>query len=135
MIDHVGNFLGRGGRAAIVRRNALWAVGMIVGFALACTATLLVRPGAVTYVLGFPALVLVIITAIARLNDIPDDETGLRWQLRRLWLLSVMTGAAFLLFSVPTWPELLLFWGVAGASLTLPGQPPWHVYLMQVFKE
>src|SRR5690606_26228095 len=55
MIDHVGNFLGKGGRAAIVRRNALWAVGMIVGFALACTATLLVRPGALTYVLGFPA--------------------------------------------------------------------------------
>lgn len=89
-----------------------------------------------TYLGGAPALVIIILTALFRINDIKEDKTGALWQLRRVGLALAGTAAVSLLMapivygtSFPTWRGLLLYWGVALTWITTPNQPPWWKYI------
>jgi len=121
-------------------RNKAWLNKLALA-AVAATCLLLytvgvtVKPGWITYALQLPALVIIAITALARVNDIGPDRTGLAWQARRVFLS--MAGTAGLAFMVapfsggdfPSWRGLLLAWGTAGTWLTTPGMPPWAKYI------
>lgn len=135
MSKHVENFLGAGDRAAIAKRHVLPALILFIAFAASGLLQWLVAPGALTYVAGFPALILILLTALARVNDIKDHQTSLRWQARRTFLVFAAGGAVYMLATVPTWGMVLLYWGVAGTWLTTPGQPPWHQYLLHLLED
>lgn len=121
-------------------RNKLWlnriAVAGIAGvIALLYTLGVTITPGWVTYALQFPALAIIAITALARVNDIREDRTTWNWQARRLFLSMAGTAGISFMFApfgggeFPTWRGLILAWGVAGTWLTTPGMPPWADYV------
>jgi hypothetical protein len=109
--------------------------------AIACAALLLyilgvtVDPGWVTYIIQLPALLIISLTALARVNDIGPERTGWEWHTRRVALSLAGAAAISLVVSpfsggeFPTWRGLALTWGVAGAWLTTPGMPPWAKYI------
>lgn len=125
-----------------VRANILPALTLILSILLFYWASLVFQPGAVTYVVSTVALLIIGLTALARVNDISLEQRGFRWQARRLGL--VMVGAACLWLILeplatahhwPTWPEIMLRWGVALTWLTTPYMPPWWRYITGEFKD
>lgn len=98
------------------------------------------RPGWGTWLLTAPAFCIIMITAMARLRDI--QHMGKRWQLRRLGLIFVGSGA--LVFCIdpfvgrlemfPSWKTTLLSWGFALSWLTTPNMPPWWRYISGEYK-
>lgn len=86
-----------------------------------------------TYLLCAPALLVVLATVVALLNDLTRQQWAPRWHVRRLSLAFAGAGAGMLLVApfaawAPYWQTLAflaLFWGIAGALLTHPGMPPW----------
>lgn len=93
-------------------------------------------PGLLSYIVATPALVGVIFTALARVNDIGPERTSWSWQLRRLGL--TMTGATAVAYLYapfgsaslyPTWLAVIGWWGFFVTWLTTPGMPPWHKYI------
>ena len=92
--------------------------------------TLVVEPGWFTYLVSAPALLVIGLTSLARANDIGEESTETRWNVRRLGL--ALTGSIALMYLVgplfnqyPSWRSTLLIWGVALTWLTTPGMPPW----------
>lgn len=83
------------------------------------------------------AAALIFITAIARLNDIKRDQTGLRWYTRRMaWLMVIVASgmliAQFFTISSPFYYLVMRFcfvWGVCLVWMTTPGMPPWHKFI------
>lgn len=83
-----------------------------------------------------PALLL-LITALARLNDIGKAQRSKRWWARRLGLLMVFVGmtifiAAHFFTFAPYWRQvmaLLSLWGFTLTWMTTPGMPPWWKYI------
>lgn len=80
---------------------------------------------------------LILITALARLNDIKKSQNSKRWWVRRMGLLmvfvsmSIFIAAHFFTFA-PYWRQvtaLLGLWGVLLTWMTTPGMPPWHKYI------
>lgn len=94
-----------------------------------------VPAGPLSYAASVPALTIVWLTAVARVNDI--TAPGRRWHVRRFALVLVGTGAVALLarpfFIVsapyPTWIELYFVWGFALTWMTTPNMPPWFRYI------
>lgn len=101
---------------------------------LAYYVTRVVPPGWITYWASFGALVIVWLTAVARLNDI--KARGKKWHVRRLGMLLVGLAAtgmmAMPLFperDFPSWMEVGMRWGLACAWLTTPNMVPWWKYI------
>ena len=84
------------------------------------------------------AAVLIMVTALARLNDIKRDQNSKRWWFRRLGLLMVFTSmvlivASYWTLNSPYWlqvQKLMMIWGILITWITTPpnpnGHPPWH---------
>lgn len=98
-------------------------------------ASVTVPPGWLTYALSVPALLVILLTAFARVSDIGTGLTSAFWNVRRMglvlagayavWVLSVpLYGGQF-----PTWRNLIGMWGFALVWLTSPYLPPWQVYI------
>lgn len=101
-----------------------------------------IPPGWLTYLLSTPALLVLAVTALARLNDIRPDQISKRWQVRRYGM--VMVGAASLglcfeplipwgvgitTLDFPSWREVVVRWGIALVWITTPHMPPWWRYI------
>lgn len=80
---------------------------------------------------------LILVTALARLNDIKKSQNSKRWWVRRLGLLMVFVsmtmfiGGFFFVFA-PYWKQVVALsglWGVLLTWATTPGMPPWHKYI------
>ena len=81
---------------------------------------------------------LLMVTALARLNDIKRDQNSKRWWFRRLGLLMVFTSMVLLVASywtmnTPGWQavqKIMGLWGFLITWITTPpapdGHPPWH---------
>lgn len=96
----------------------------------------LLRPGLATYLLSLPPALVIAVTALARVNDIGPEHMAWRWHVRRTSLVMAGTGAVMVIgapltetgYAIPWW-GVVLIWGVGGAWLTTPGQPPWEDYI------
>jgi hypothetical protein len=94
-----------------------------------------VQPGWLTYGLSAASLIVVIITALARVNDIHIHMAGPRWHIRRFGLVLAGTGAAMMLViplteqHFPSWRAVLLHMGFALTWFTTPGMPPWWRFI------
>ena len=81
--------------------------------------------------------VLVLITALARLNDIKRTQNTKRWWFRRVGLLLVsvsmtMVIAAYFTTGTPYWNDIMKgtgLWGFALTWITTPGMPPWWKWI------
>jgi hypothetical protein len=105
------------------------AVGVLfVAFCAVYAASLLMPPGWVTGAIALVALMFLVLTAIARVNDITGDTV--RWHARRLGLLAVVGGCISVVLQLlqgrfPTWGEVMLLLGFMATWATTPNQPPW----------
>lgn len=80
---------------------------------------------------------LILITALARLNDIKKNQSSKRWWVRRMGLLMVFVGMVLFIsgffFTYSTgWRQVMALcslWGVLLTWMTTPGMPPWHRYI------
>ena len=87
-------------------------------------------PSMWSYIVALPALAIILITAIARVNDISKELQSKRWQVRIVGL-SVAAGASAALLAAPlagaymSWGTTALIWGFALTWLTTPEMPPW----------
>ena len=83
------------------------------------------------------AAIIILVTAVARINDIKKEQKSKRWWARRigLFLVSVamiMVVASYFFTQGPHWfqiARLFTLWGVALTWLTTPGLPPWWRYI------
>ena len=95
-----------------------------------------IEAGLASYLASIPALLVLAVTALARVNDIKRSNVGWLWQARRVGLVAVGAAAiTFLhapLFDVtasPTWKDLLMYYGFALTWITTPNMPPWWKYV------
>jgi uncharacterized membrane protein len=101
---------------------------------------MLVPSGLGSYILSLIALVIIAITALARVNDIAVEQVAMRWQVRRLGLILACAGALSLalvpIFSAdwPTWRDMAFYWGIALTWITTPHMPPWARYITGHFR-
>lgn len=85
------------------------------------------------------AALIILVTAIARLNDLGRDKKGGRWWVRRIGLLfvavaSVAEIASNFTTAAPYWWDIarfMLLWGIALTWMTTPGMPPWSKYVFR----
>lgn len=104
-------------------------------------ASAFVQPGWVTYWMSTLPLLVIVLTAWARLNDI--KETDLRYQARKLGLILVIAACTGLILKPwvavqmdwPTWSEVMLRAGFALVWLTTPMMPPWDRYISGKFRQ
>lgn len=83
------------------------------------------------------AAIIILITAVARLNDIKKAQSSKRWWLRRLGLAMIiaammMVVSSYFVVGTPYWvpiQRLLGLWGFALTWITTPGMPPWWRYI------
>lgn len=83
------------------------------------------------------AALLILATAVARLNDIRKSQTSKRWWVRRLGLLMVSVSmvmfiASYFTVAAPYWADALQiigFYGFLLTWMTTPGMPPWWKYV------
>lgn len=83
------------------------------------------------------AAFLILVTALARLNDIKRSQNAKRWWVRRVGLLMVFVAMAMFIAGFFTtyaayWSQirqLFTLWGVLLTWMTTPGMPPWHKYI------
>jgi hypothetical protein len=117
-------------------RPHLWPATIMACVLIALyLASMLVPPGLGSYIPSSIAMVVIAMTALARVNDITPEQVALRWQMRRLGL--VMAGAGALTLALvpwftgdwPTWKETTFYVGVALTWLTTPHMPPWSRYI------
>lgn len=95
-----------------------------------------VTPGMISYLASLPALAIILITVLARLDDINLSQKSRNWQLRRLGLIMVGLGTFQLVLApfgehpkFPSWIGVMLAWGVALTWFTTPKMPPWWKYV------
>lgn len=112
--------------------SALAAGGVTAFYLLASSYP----PGLLSYLFTLPALIGVVITALARVNDIGSDRTAWSWQLRRIALTATGATAVAYMYApfgantmYPTWLAGLAWWGFFLTWFTTPGMPPWHKYV------
>lgn len=80
---------------------------------------------------------LILVTALARLNDIKRSQNSKRWWVRRIGLLGVFVSmtmliAGFFFTFAPYWRPVTALsglWGVLLTWMTTPGMPPWWKYI------
>lgn len=98
--------------------------------------------GWITWSLISPACLVILITALARVNDMTVQHTTWRWQMRKMGFIVAGTAAAAYLslpFSevktFPTWNAVMLANGVALSWITTPNMVPWHRYITGEFRK
>ena len=94
------------------------------------------KPSFFTWGLQLPALVVLCVTALARVNDISKERTAWIWQWRRIGLTLVGVCSAAWMFApfqetpdFPSWKTVMLAWGFALSWISTPGMPPWWKYV------
>lgn len=115
-------------------RGAIFAITLVV---LVYLVTIFGPPaGWLTYSLTLFPLVVILLTAIARLNDISNERVGAYWNVRRCGLLlvglfgaNVAIGPFQNVPDFPNWWRVVGIWGFALTWLTSPHQPPWKEYI------
>lgn len=122
--------------------NAMPVAASAAVFVLLYTLGVKAPEGWVSYAIAAPALIVLIITALFRINDIREDKVSWLWQLRRVGLALVGTAAVSLLVAplvhvqpFPTWRGILLYWGLAFTWITTPNHPPWWNYVNKIVKQ
>lgn len=83
------------------------------------------------------AALLILVTAVARINDIKRDKSEVRWWVRRIGLLLVSVSMVLLIASYftvasPYWnPTMKItgLWGFCLTWLTTPNMPPWWKWI------
>ena len=117
---------------------ALGAIALFAGYGL----TLVVPTGWLTYFVLVPAAAIVLVTCVARLNDIKPDQKEKRWHVRGVGFILAGTGAVTFLtvpFTepslFPSWKSVILMWGLALTWLTTPNMPPWWKYITGEFRQ
>lgn len=103
--------------------------------------SLFVPPGPITYALCVPPCVVILLTAIARVNDIGVECMSWRWDVRRIGMVMAGAGAVMVIGApftadgwVVPWRAVVLAWGVAFAWFTTPGQEPWEEYILGTYE-
>ena len=91
------------------------------------------------WLVSFPAWFIILITAVARLNDIKRTQKSKRWIVRRLALIGAVAACVVNLakpftlttFVTPqaTWVMPLIAWSWALQLMTTPNMPPWWRYM------
>lgn len=112
-------------------------VAVIAGVvAVAYAAGAVIEAGIGTYLASLPALAVLALTSLARVNDIGEDKTDWHWQLRRIGLTLVGVAAVVLACTplvhteaYPTWKGLAMYYGFALTWITTPNMPPWWRYV------
>lgn len=94
------------------------------------------EPGWYSWAATVPALLIILVTALARLDDIDVSKTSWHWQVRRIAFVLLGIGCVYGIGSpftqtpsFPSWMGCMTGWGVALAFLTTPGMPPWWKYI------
>lgn len=97
------------------------------------------------YLLAFPAWIIVIITAAARLADLGNDHWAIRHHVRRIGLIGVGAIAVVMVatpftadrwfYSPSTWRGTMIAWSWAIVWLTTEGLPPWYDYILGVHRQ
>lgn len=111
---------------------ALVIASVLIGIYL---ASVFLAPGLLTYLLTVPALLIISMTALARVNDLGMEQVAKRWQVRRLGLVMAAAGALMLALvpaftgEWPSWRQVMFQWGVAFTWITTPHMPPWWRYI------
>lgn len=99
------------------------------------------------YLLSLPAMIVIFLTAVARLDDIGRDKKGAMWNVRRLgFFLSAVF--AILMMAMPftesgtsalVWVVAIGVNGQAMVWLTTPatqaGVPPWHMLITGEYRK
>lgn len=134
-------------------RASLWpflaTMAALLGF---YTMSIYVQAGWTTYFLGGVPMLIIAITALARVNDITPEQTSARWNIRRIGLILAGAGAISILceplmafytptsvpdwalLDFPSWREVMLRWGVALTWMTTPHMPPYWNYITGRYK-
>lgn len=96
------------------------------------------------YLLAFPAWIIVMITAAARLHDLGRDSWELRHHVRRAGLVGVGAVAVVMIatpftedrwfYQAATWRTVMISWSWAIVWLTTEGMPPWYDYILGVHR-
>lgn len=90
------------------------------------------------YLLALPAVLVIMLTAIARLNDLTKKERGIRWNVRRSGFFFAAIFAIVFVAAPFTesgrdlpvnWVTVLGLYGWAKVWVTTPGMPPWDAYI------
>lgn len=110
---------------------------LVLGFYTMITFT---SRGWVSWAFSVPPLIIILITAVARIHDI--TAMGNKWFFRRLGFTLSAMGAVTLLVApligysgaFPSWRTLSLYWGIALVWLTTPNTPPWWRYVSGEYK-
>lgn len=120
-------------RAFVLSLTILFAVFAAAAF---------IPEGRITSALMIPPCVVMLLTALARANDIGPEHMGWVWQIRRLGLVLAGSGAVMYMLSPWTeggepapWRAVALAYGVALAWLTTPVLPPWWDYITGRYRE
>ncbi len=121
-----------------LRAFALSVVALFTMFGAAS----FIEPGALTSALMIPPCVVLLLTAVARVNDIGPENMGWVWQVRRLGLVIAAAGAVMYMFSPWTeggepvpWRAVAVAYGVALTWLTTPVLPPWWAYITGEYRQ
>jgi len=97
-----------------------------------------IEPGWLTYLISTICLVLIALTALARVNDIPFGNTSARWQVRRLGFIMVLAACVGITIAPwiedsgctwPAWRAVMMHMGVLAVWMTTPNMPPWFRYI------
>lgn len=91
---------------------------------------------------ALPALVVILITCLARLDDIGLDKKEAIWHVRRIGLVLTGLGCIYLLMGpftdrpiFPTWIGTMMAWGIAFTWFSTPAMPPWWKYITGEFRK
>lgn len=112
--------------------GAAYAMVLVVSVYL---CSVYIADGWMTYLLSVPACVVLIITALVRVNDMSIDMSSKAWNVRRAGLILVALYAVgqitvpVLVKDWPSWQSVIGLWGFALVWLTSPHQPPWGQYV------
>lgn len=134
-------------RWANVRNHILPFLAVVTLLMAFYAASRLIMPGWTTWAISAAALLIVGITALARANDIAQDQVSARWQFRRAGLILVGAACIGIVLAPwigggsvtqpdwPAWREVMFRVGVALTWLTTPMMPPWHHYISGEYRK
>lgn len=93
-------------------------------------------PGWGSYFVTAPAVLAIIVTCVARLDDIGLEQRAANWQARRLGLILTAVGCIYLLLGpfsedviFPGWIGGMIAWGVTLTWVTTPNMVPWWKFI------
>lgn len=120
----------------IIRENILPFLSIIAAVMLFYLASISIPTGLLTYLVAAVMLGAIGATALARLNDIRQEQTQTRWQMRRLGLMMVFAACLWNIIAplsghaeMPNWKDVMLYCGFTLTWVTTPGMPPWWRYI------